>query len=100
MHEIGGQHRHLIVEPDSQTIRQYESVSDIEGHFSFKVENYYDTSFEDNKMSMAEWLKSGNKWSHWANSKEKKLRGVKIIKRITVPQKQMPVITRNPLETV
>ncbi|MFJ8247896.1 hypothetical protein [Peribacillus asahii] len=44
----------MIVEPDSQTIRQYESVSDIEGHFSFKVENYYDTSFEDNKMSMAE----------------------------------------------
>ncbi|MDP4107983.1 MAG: hypothetical protein Q8935_23925 [Bacillota bacterium] len=33
----------MIVEPDSQTIRQYESVSDIEGHFSFKVENYYDT---------------------------------------------------------
>ncbi|MGG1398764.1 VOC family protein [Bacillus salipaludis] len=40
---IGQQQLHLIVLPESQTIRQEKYVSSREGHFALRVENYQDT---------------------------------------------------------
>lgn len=40
---IGLQQLHLIVLPESQTIRQERYVSSREGHFALRVENYQDT---------------------------------------------------------
>lgn len=43
-YEIGGnQQLHLIVDPNSQTIRQDKRLSSREGHLALRVVNYYDT---------------------------------------------------------
>lgn len=43
-YRIGQQQQlHLIVLPESQTIRQEKYVSSREGHFALRVENYQDT---------------------------------------------------------
>jgi catechol 2,3-dioxygenase-like lactoylglutathione lyase family enzyme len=42
-YEIEGQQLHLLVETNSQTIRQDKRLSSREGHFALRVENYYDT---------------------------------------------------------
>lgn len=42
-YEVGNQQLHLIVLPDSQTIRKNKKINSREGHFALRVENYYDT---------------------------------------------------------
>ncbi|MFT4416846.1 VOC family protein [Fredinandcohnia humi] len=42
-YKINSQQLHLIVLPDSQTIRKDKSLSSREGHFALRVKNYYDT---------------------------------------------------------
>ncbi|MDR4886396.1 glyoxalase [Bacillus sp. HNG] len=42
-YSVGNQQLHLIVLPESQTIRKDKSLSSREGHFALRVENYYDT---------------------------------------------------------
>ncbi len=42
-YSVGNQQLHLIVLPESQTIRKDKGISSREGHFALRVENYYDT---------------------------------------------------------
>jgi len=50
-YQIENQQLHLIVYPESQTIRKDKSLNSKEGHFALRVENYYDT---------LNWLKQNN----------------------------------------
>lgn len=50
-YQIQDQQLHLIVYPNSQTIRKDKSINSREGHFALRVENYYDTR---------SWLKKHN----------------------------------------
>ncbi len=50
-YEIQNQQLHLIVYPNSQTIRKDKTLNSREGHFALRVENYYDT---------LNWLKQNN----------------------------------------
>ncbi|WP_453996760.1 VOC family protein [Bacillus nitroreducens] len=40
---VGNQQIHLIVLPESQTIRKDKSISSREGHVALRIDNYYDT---------------------------------------------------------
>lgn len=50
-YQIENQQLHLIVYPESQTIRTNKTLNSKEGHFALRVENYYDT---------LNWLKQNN----------------------------------------
>lgn len=42
-YQVNSQQLHLIVEPNSQTIRSDKSLNSHEGHLALRVKNYYDT---------------------------------------------------------